>query len=626
MYKSSYILLFISAILLNSCANDFNRIRNSDSRIAISHVDKIRKEGYTAKESRGWNLSTKDSLGKSLHFSEAVFDKESGKMIASRKLTEIVVTSRSSNISERDGMINIDFVIKVPKELISDRLQLTIEPTITEGINLKELEKILISGKQFKYLQIRGYRKFENYLKSIIPDDADYFTIYTELNNLTIFLQRHLPESRMLDGCFDDSLTTENGIKEREILDHYVKKWLVDRNEEKKAKRDKMYRKYVKVPMSNSARLDSVVPKGESFEFYYKQQLPAQRNSKKIRLFTKYSLTDSYGMVSNLGCSDTLSYSISSLTAFIDTSSVFTKRVISRRDTRSFISRIKFKPGDYRLIDTIFDNTREIQNIHSFANLILCDTTILPEKLVITASGSPEGSLLLNKRLSLSRGRSIADYLFKISNGKISKQNIVIKDLAEDWESLRSSICNDSLLINKEKILSCFSNNDLDLREHTLKQIKPDYHELLFRHFPNLRKATIEFNVIKKQMTKDTIHTKEIDTLYMRGVEYLKSKDYKNASKILFSYRDRNAALALLSEGNPIAAEGILRELITKKGDATSYYMLSMIKSRKGEEEEAVRLYKHSTELDRSFIYRGYLDPEIYPLIQKFNLNKELFD
>lgn len=141
MYKSSYILLFISAILLNSCANDFNRIRNSDSRIAISHVDKIRKEGYTAKESRGWNLSTKDSLGKSLHFSEAVFDKESGKMIASRKLTEIVVTSRSSNISERDGMINIDFVIKVPKELISDRLQLTIEPTITEGINLKELEK-----------------------------------------------------------------------------------------------------------------------------------------------------------------------------------------------------------------------------------------------------------------------------------------------------------------------------------------------------------------------------------------------------------------------------------------------------------------------------------------------------
>ena len=185
-------------------------------------------------------------------------------MIASRKLTEIVVTSRSSNISEREGMINIDFVIKVPKELISDRLQLTIEPTINEGINFKELEKILISGKQFKYLQIRGYRKFENYLKSIIPDDADYFTIYTELNNLTIFLQRHLPESRMLDGCFDDSLTTENGIKEREILDHYVKKWPVDRNEEKKAKRDNMYRMYVKVPMSNSARLDSVVPKESS--------------------------------------------------------------------------------------------------------------------------------------------------------------------------------------------------------------------------------------------------------------------------------------------------------------------------------------------------------------------------
>lgn len=44
-----------------------------------------------------------------------------------------------------------------------------------------------------------------------------------------------------------------------------------------------MYDKYVRFPIQ-SARLDTIIKEGNNFIYYYKQELPASENSKKLNL------------------------------------------------------------------------------------------------------------------------------------------------------------------------------------------------------------------------------------------------------------------------------------------------------------------------------------------------------
>ena len=53
---------------------------------------------------------------------------------------------------------------------------------------------------------------------------------------------------------------------------------------------------------------------------------------------------------------------------------------------------------------------------------------------------------------------------------------------------------------------------------------------------------------------------------------------------------------------------------------------MAVLSARKGDEEQAVKFFLLSKELNFSMAYRGGLDPEISSLIRKYNLNKDLFE
>ena len=55
---------------------------------------------------------------------------------------------------------------------------------------------------------------------------------------------------------------------------------------------------------------------------------------------------------------------------------------------------------------------------------------------------------------------------------------------------------------------------------------------------------------------KDTIHTTELDTAYLRGRQLLEKRKYAQALYVLHDYRDRNTAIALLSLGQDREARG----------------------------------------------------------------------
>jgi hypothetical protein len=50
-------------------------------------------------------------------------------------------------------------------------------------------------------------------------------------------------------------------------------------------------------------------------------------------------------------------------------------------------------------------------------------------------------------------------------------------------------------------------------------------------------------------------------------------------------------------------------------------YMLALLYARNEDDQKAVQCYLDACREDRSYVFRGNLDPEIYTLIQRYGLN-----
>jgi tetratricopeptide (TPR) repeat protein len=124
--------------------------------------------------------------------------------------------------------------------------------------------------------------------------------------------------------------------------------------------------------------------------------------------------------------------------------------------------------------------------------------------------------------------------------------------------------------------------------------------------------VSFKYNLRRKGMVKDTIHTTIIDTLYARGVELLDQRQYKEALNILQAYEDRNTAVAMLSLGFDEQAYRVLMRL---KEDATVAYLRAIACARLQKIDEGQKHFKRACELHPTFEYRGRLDPEINILI-----------
>ena len=110
-----------------------------------------------------------------------------------------------------------------------------------------------------------------------------------------------------------------------------------------------------------------------------------------------------------------------------------------------------------------------------------------------------------------------------------------------------------------------------DQREQAIRQQFPeDYAYIRSMIYPQLRAVNFRYNLRRKGMVKDTIHTTELDTTYMRGVELLQKRKYARALYILNDYNDRNTVVAhLLMDHN----ERALELLATMPKDAVVEYL-----------------------------------------------------
>lgn len=619
---------FVYTILLYgglaSCSGSLSKVRDSGLTPLLSHTGREKHEDY--RYQRGSDTSVKsfvftDRSGKEFVINETIKDEESGETLNMRHLNEVCIIAKSRNVSERAGVVPLSFILKVPASLIKSDLQLILKPIVSKGVEPFSsdklshnivLEPIVLSGDYFKRSQLKGYKRYEQFIKSIIPDGVDTLEVFTYLTDLSIFLERYLPESMLLSGIENDSLVTGTGVREREIYQHFLKQWLIERNNRKKAARGEVYEKLVKTPLLNNVRLDSVIKASNGdFLYHYTQDFNVKERFKKLFLNLAAEVRDVNGAALTLPISDTLTYYISSLLNFADTTLKYKEIVQERRVSENIDIRISFHSGSYKIIEELGSNSNEIERFRKILKSFSEDRNLTLDSVLVSSYSSPEGPFSENKKLARLRGESV----IKLFGTHFIKTGVM--DAGEDWDGLASFIHNSDSLIFKDEIIKKLSVADPDMREKEISKFRKDYKYLRESIYPKLRRVSCRLYLLRNDMTKDTIHTNVVDTLYMKGIDLLMNRDYNGAYEILKGYRDLNCVVSMISLGMEHTAQLTLDGL--KRCDKT-LYLSSILRSRAGDEREATALFLKAVELNPSIYYRGLLDPEISSLIRKYNL------
>ena len=270
--------------------------------------------------------------------------------------------------------------------------------------------------------------------------------------------------------------------------------------------------------------------------------------------------------------------------------------------------------------------------------------------MTIAASASPEGSLAANNALTLRRSRAASDYFEKyirfvrdsvrredglfltvgddLREGTLRGTGRARKDIpflsrpgGEDWPKLDALVAADTLLTDEQKAryAEFAALGDLDEREKRMKG-ESWYRHVVDTHYPRLRTVRFSFALHRKGMVKDTIHTTELDTVYMKGVQAIRDHDYQAALAFLAPYHDYNTAVAYVALDRNLSALEILEPL---PRTPQVNYMLALLYARRGDDQAAVQHYLNACGQDRSFVSRGNLDPEISALIKRYDLHKE---
>lgn len=654
--KKKLLYAFI-AVVLAGCGSSTKigeiRSRELAATLALSRGE-IEEERRVIASKRDTTSITDDS-GNTILLMKAVKDDESGEMVATETLDAAVITARFRNVAERHGKVDLRFEIIVPAEMQDSKWQLRFYPDMYILADSLRLESVIITGSDYRKGQLKGYEQYDRFIRSIITDT----TRFIDLRNLEIFIERNIPElyrfKRDSSIVSDEQFLSYYGVSEKEAIDHYTNRIAIRRNEHRKAIREKMYRKYVKVPIKKDGiRLDTVIRNlNGDFVYHYTQTVRTRPKLKRVDIVLSGEIYDGDRLIYNMARTSPLSFYISSLSSFVDSREKYLKKVIERRVSANSACYVDFRSGKWDIDMSLGYNSDEMGRIKDNIDQLLENSAFDLDSIVIAASASPEGSSAANDRLSERRAQAVAGYFqeyirhfrdsvrkenasFELTvdeNGKESMRKAEPSDIVpeikfksrsngENWTMLTTLVNQDSTLSAQDikaynRVLTI---RDADARENALRS-QPSYRYLREKLYPRLRTVKFDFYLLRKGMLKDTVHTTELDTVYMAGIQALKDREYEKALTRLKDYNDFNTAIAYVSLDYNASAMAVLDKL--EKTPQVNY-MLAILYARKGDDRRAVKHYVDACRQDESFIFRGNLDPEIYVLIKRYGLESQL--
>lgn len=552
----------------------------------------------------------------------AIRDSETGEMVATDVINASKVTARFRNVAERAGYVSISFDVTVPAALSDSRWQLKILPLMAMQNDTVPLDAIYVTGEQYRVSQLRGYERYRAFLASIITDTTDFIRIH----QLEIFLERHYPQTYAMkrDSSYVPEPMAENlfGVTQRDALIHYTKhlKWKL--NERRKGRVGKMYEKFVKDPIvKEGVRLDTVLTaSGGDFIYRYIHTFRSRPRLKKVTLSLDGKLYEEGRCIHSFPFPDELTFYISSLSGLLDDRIKYRMLVLERVVRDNTKALIDFHQGSSQVDTSLGDNASELRRVRKCIDDIVARDGLELDSLVIVASCSPEGSYANNRRLSAARSQAVKDYIRDFVP-EDWRDSLVASELPENWEQLEKLVANDTVLseTSRKKILAAIlEDEDPDVTEAGISRFA-EYRYLREKVYPKLRSVSFDFHMHRIGMKKDTVHTTEVDTVYMAGVQAIRDMDYKKAVYLLRPYDDYNAALAFMSADYNHSALDVLSRL--DDTDPKVCYLKAMVLSRLGQQEEAQKYYRLCLAYDPYMRHRANLDPEMHLLVKQDNNN-----
>ena len=647
MRESRIIFFLIIAAVVASCATErkIERMRTGEisAKLALTReqdfIPDIDKNLIAKRDT----LKVTDLEGNEVILMKAIKD-EDGEMIAHDVLDAAVVTARFRNIAERHGKVDLEFQVIVPQEMQDSRWQLRFYPDMYILEDSIRLESVIITGNDYRRSQLKGYQQYERFLSTIVTDTMKFVNMW----QLEIFIQRNIPELYAFksDSTYvsDEQFASVYGVTEKQAIEHYTNKLARKMNERRKSRREKMYRRYVKAPIiRDGLRLDTVMQAiNGDFVYNYVQTISTRPKLRKVDIVLSGGIYDQEQLVYRIPRSEPLTFYISSLSAFVDPSPRYKTMIVERRAEANTACYIDFAQGKHEVDDKLGNNAEEIGRIKGNLESLMNNTKFDLDSIVISAYASPEGSSSFNDRLAYRRSVGISDYFSKwmthyqdsldaekgfsvdIDGNIVKEERMKIPftghSLGENWNMLDVLVEKDTLLDEsaKKSYRKYAGMADKDRGEY-LMQKEPYYRHLREKLYPRLRTVRFDFYLHRKGMVKDTVHTTVIDSTYMDGVQAIRDRNYERALTLLRPYNDYNTAIAYVSLDYNASAMNILERL---EKTAQVNYMLAVLYSRKGDDQNAVQCYLHACRQDGSYVHRGNLDPEIAALIKRYDLNK----
>lgn len=621
-------LLVLVVLIFVSCTSyrKAQRIRNGEVEMGLSVAD----EEPIEEEKEPVIDSIRSTLSDEPLIMNAIRDDETGEMVATDIINASRVVARFRNVAERAGYVSIGFDVIVPEQMYDSKWQLRIIPYMTIKDVRTPLESVYVTGLKYRAAQMRGYERYRRFISSIITDT----TKFIKLGQLEIFLKRNFPETYAMKN--DSSIVSEPmaenlfGVTQLEALRHYTDKLGLRQNENRKARSGKMYRRFVKDPIvSEGIRLDTVMQSNDGdFVYRYIHTFRSEPGLRKVSISLTGVLCENGVEVAPMTFPEDITFYISSLSSLSDDRPKYRMIVLERKVFDNTKALIDFSVASFVVDTTLGDNASELARVRRCIDDVSERTEYALDSLVIIASCSPEGSFALNKKLSLNRSEAVRKYIAEYVS-ESWRDSLKISSMPENWDQLIKLVGSDTLLTDdvKKKILeySEISSSNPDRAEAMISKL-PQYRYLREKIYPKLRSVRFDFHLHRVGMQKDTVHTTELDTVYMSGLQALKDLDYKKAVTILRPYDDYNAALAFMSADYNHSALDVLNRL--DDTDARVCYLKAMVLSRLGLIDEALKYFTLSLAYEPSLQYRANLDPEMFRVVNKYksiNQNKDEF-
>lgn len=535
-----------------------------------------------------------------------------GTIIIAEPLEEVVITASVKNVAERKGKVSISFDINIPERMLNTYWQIRLHPAAVLNGDTVMLDSVHITGKDYRERQIKGYELYRRFLSGIITDSS--MLVHTEL--LELFISRNFPAIAALrtDSSLvaKDSIEGLYGISMKEAREHYRKRLAERINNRKKDIAGEKYRRYIKDPyITDGIRKDTIFDgTGEGMTYRYIQTIGTESGLGSIDIIMDGDIYYEGKEIYTMPEASPISFHITSFSTMTEDTERYLTEVIERKVMFNTSALINFRAGEYIIDENYCDNLSELEHIRAVMHDLDGNGDFVADSLIITASCSPEGSYRTNEFLAKRRAESVSGHMTG------SRFRLSVKHIPENWERLEGLIMNDTCISDRQGILAIMKEISPDRRESILKRHK-EYGYIRDRLYPALREVRFDFHLHRKDMVKDTIHTTVPDTVYRKGIQMLKDRHYKEAMAILGQYEDINSALAFLAMDYNASALRILQKL-PESGKRD--YLLAIAYSRCGNEKEAVCRFMSAVSLDRSFGFRGNLDPEISRLIDKYGL------